>query len=101
LLSGVNIAEVATDWYTTCARSTTGNVYCWGDNVNGSVGDGTNVPRLAPVQVLSGSRKIRGAGFHFCSLQMDDSVQCWGANESGQLGDGSHTTSTKPIPMKL
>lgn len=44
---------VRTSTYTTCALLTTGKVYCWGDNPNGELGNGTiQDPSLAPVQAL-------------------------------------------------
>ncbi|AKU97838.1 BNR repeat domain protein [Labilithrix luteola] len=44
---------VRTSTYTTCALLTTGKVYCWGDNPNGELGNGTiQDPTLVPVQVL-------------------------------------------------
>jgi hypothetical protein len=100
-LSGIPIAEVTAGSIATCARSTAGTVYCWGDNADGEVGDGTKTNRSSPVVVLSGSKKIRGGDGHFCSLQADASVMCWGDNSTGQLGDGTFTESSKPIPMKL
>ncbi|HWZ91874.1 MAG TPA: hypothetical protein VNW92_23585 [Polyangiaceae bacterium] len=100
-LSGTPIAEVTASMWSTCARSTTGNVYCWGDNSGAEIGDGTKTNRLSPVLVLSGSKKIRAGSSHFCSLQADASVMCWGYNRNGQLGDGTLTESAKPIPMKL
>ncbi len=35
----------------TCGTRSTGVAWCWGDNVNGQVGDGTNKDRLAPVRL--------------------------------------------------
>lgn len=35
-----------------CGVSTTDEVYCWGYNANGAVGDGTVVDRLVPVRTL-------------------------------------------------
>src|SRR5688500_11669500 len=34
-----------------CAVSDTGELYCWGQNMQGSVGDGTTIDRLAPVRI--------------------------------------------------
>lgn len=36
----------------TCARRRTGAVVCWGENVEGQLGDGTTEGRLAPVEVV-------------------------------------------------
>ena len=74
---------------------------CWGYNFYGTVGDSSATNRTLPVQVLTGSRKVRSAGLHVCSLQADSSLMCWGYNGFGQLGDGTFTTSNKPQPVKL
>jgi alpha-tubulin suppressor-like RCC1 family protein len=54
LLSPVQVRS-ATDWasgsagyYDTCGIRTSGELYCWGYNWNGEVGDGTNTQRSAP-----------------------------------------------------
>jgi hypothetical protein len=101
LPSPTGVEEVAATDQGSCARTTTGNVYCWGDNSYGQLGDGTNTGRLTPVRVLTGSKKLRGAYNHVCSLQADGSVMCWGGNGSGQLLDGTVVSSPSPIAAKL
>ncbi|MFN5342234.1 MAG: hypothetical protein ACK5C6_06790 [Roseiflexaceae bacterium] len=36
----------------TCAVSTNNDVYCWGTNYNGRLGDNTTTTRLTPVKVV-------------------------------------------------
>ena len=42
---------VAAGYNFTCAMASTGDVYCWGDNRDGQLGDGTNLGRSAPAPV--------------------------------------------------
>jgi alpha-tubulin suppressor-like RCC1 family protein len=83
--SKVHCTEVAH----TCAVTTAGAVWCWGDNSSGQLGDGTTEHRMAPVAVLglgSGVTAVAASGMRTCALLRDGSVQCWGANFAGRLG---------------
>ncbi len=46
------VAELSVGYQHVCARDESGAVWCWGCNQSGEVGDGTETPRAAPVQVL-------------------------------------------------
>jgi alpha-tubulin suppressor-like RCC1 family protein len=56
--AGVSYETVASGGATSYAISTTGDVYAWGDNSEGEVGDGTRVTATEPVEVLSGAALI-------------------------------------------
>ena len=51
---GSGVAAIATGYAHSCALTTTGGVKCWGRNVYGELGDGTNVNRRTPVDVIVG-----------------------------------------------
>ncbi len=78
----------------TCGISTDNRLFCWGDNREGQLGDGTTTRRLRPV-LVAGSRTYSqvSAGYDFtCALSMSDRAFCWGVNtghDGGQLGDGT------------
>ncbi len=81
-----SVAEVAGGANETCARLTSGSVYCWG-------GRGFD-PK--PAHILDGAARISVGREHACALLTDGTVSCWGANESGQLGNGTTTDSATP-----
>ncbi len=82
----------------TVALKDDGTVWAWGDNSDGQLGDGTNVDRYTPVQVvmelggdpLTGVAAISAGGGHTIALKEDGTVWAWGNNYDGQLGDGTH-----------
>ena len=77
----------------TCGLTPSGSAYCWGDNVFGALGDGSDVQRLAPVAVTGGIAfaQIVAGGFigHSCGRTAGGQGYCWGENEVGAVGDGS------------
>lgn len=68
-----------------------GTVLGWGQNLSGSVGDGTTMNRHSPVSVinLNNVRSVAGKGWHTIALRNDGTVWGWGPNSSGQLGTGT------------
>jgi alpha-tubulin suppressor-like RCC1 family protein len=67
------------------------HAYCWGENFDGQLGDGTRIDRLTPVAV-SGALVFHQltAGYkHTCGVTTDARLFCWGNNKYGQIGDSS------------
>ncbi|NNF13354.1 MAG: hypothetical protein HKN72_09030 [Gemmatimonadetes bacterium] len=75
----------------TCGLAGGGVPVCWGQNLNGQVGDGSRVDRLSPVTVGGGMqfRSLVAGWNHTCGLSDNGNAFCWGLNSDGQLGDGS------------
>ncbi len=85
-----------------------GQVYCWGANGNGQLGNGSTINSSVPVPVytggvLSGKTLIQVvAGFsHTCALDSSGAAYCWGLNSSGQLGNNSVTQSLVPVAVTV
>lgn len=85
-----------------CARSVN-DVWCWGDNGFGELGDGTFVGKTVPTPIsIANVTQLALGGFHSCARKTDGSLWCWGADEYGALGDGKsgpNTFQTSPIPV--
>lgn len=87
----------------TCAVAYGGDVYCWGFNLYGQLGDGTSVNRLLPTRIQKGAipsdafvRQVSVGQWHACALASNNSVYCWGYNTVGQLGDGTNQDRSVP-----
>ena len=84
-----------------CAVATGGAMYCWGNNVNGQVGDGTFIARSAPTALNDGRSysSVSAGSSHTCALTTAGAAFCWGSGANGQLGAGSIASSSKPVAV--
>ena len=83
----------------TCGVATNGAAYCWGNNFDQQLGDGTAVDQLVPTAVAGGLTfaSVSASWFHSCGLTTVGVGYCWGSNEFGQLGDGGTEPSDVPV----
>lgn len=97
VLDIANVVDLGLDFDRTCARTTNGDVFCWGDSEFGKAGDGRlpdNVGRekLRPGKsILSGATTVSVAGAHAVSVTTDGRVSCWGQNNSSSCGQPAKT----------
>ncbi len=96
------VVEVVAGQFHTCARTRSGAVMCWGLNLWGAVGDGTNVDRHAPVAVALPAPAVALATLtnHTCAALDDGAVWCWGLNRYGAVGDGTRESRALPVRVQ-
>ena len=97
------------------ALGSDGNVYAWGYNGDGELGDGAiSYSQSAPVRVKTPDRKAYpdlpadftylqvSAGYlHSLALGSDGNVYAWGYNYYGQLGNNRSGDNANPVPVRV
>ena len=86
-----------------CARRAGGQVYCWGNNQSGSVGDNTDFEKRIPTRIApamaDGARSFRAVaagGRSSCAIGVDGKLYCWGDSSYGKLGIPGATNTLVP-----
>jgi alpha-tubulin suppressor-like RCC1 family protein len=97
------VAEVGAGENHTCARTTDGNVYCWGRNHWGQIGNsqraltdavGVQLPSKV-VGIDADARQLAVGENGACAITSTLGVKCWGRNSSGEAGTSSATESVR------
>jgi alpha-tubulin suppressor-like RCC1 family protein len=75
--------------------------YCWGDNVDGQLGDGTTTERNVPTLVKGDInwRQISPGYHHTCAVNDIGVAYCWGRGALGVLGNGGTANKLVPTPV--
>ena len=76
-------------------------LYAWGNNSAGQLGDGTTTTRNSPVQVgaLTTWLNISSGYNSTIAIKTDGTLWTWGNNAQGQLGDGTTVNKSSPIQV--
>jgi len=86
----------------TTAIDSSGQVWSWGNNTSGQLGDGVPFSKRTPVSV-GGVRKtfceISLSGIHVLALDKNGKLWSWGNNQNGQLGDNTTTARCTPVSV--
>jgi len=102
-----NIASVAMSKGTNsrgviAAIATNGDLYTWGRNESGQVGNGKSGKdevQKTPVKVLSDVVSLTTSGGHLAAITTNADLYCWGTNWFGQVGNGTREHQTKPVKV--
>jgi len=106
-LGGVTAISAESDGV--CARLSTAQVRCWGDDDYGQLGDGggevgsdlpVTVQNIAGTGPLLGVRSIEMGYDNNCAVLNNGQARCWGYNGDGQLGNDSTTDTVLPVAVR-
>jgi alpha-tubulin suppressor-like RCC1 family protein len=97
------VVAIAAGFWHSMAVTSSGQLYVWGDNTYGQLGDGTHTSRgstgAPPFALGSGIRAIAAGWLHSLAVLNDGSVWAWGYNSNGQLGNGSSASTASPVKV--
>lgn len=84
----------------TCALSQSGRLFCWGDNGEGQLGIGSNMPQDVPVRAADAYDdfdSVAATELTVCARRRTGELLCWGRGDDGELGNGSFVSSSTPV----
>lgn len=86
-----DVVQVALGQGHRCVRTRSGAVRCWGNNTFGQLGDGTMIPREAPVAISlpSAAAEVVVSDGTTCARLVDGSAWCWGRSFAVEVRDGT------------
>jgi alpha-tubulin suppressor-like RCC1 family protein len=108
VLSGKTVLQVSCGNDYACAvasddpNASAGEVYCWGSDQYGQLGNGDatgSSPVPAPVIGLGSVAQLAAGHEHVCAVAATGSIHCWGRNSDGQLGNASQSDAQEPVEV--
>jgi alpha-tubulin suppressor-like RCC1 family protein len=83
------VSQIAANGDQVCVTRADQTVWCWGENSDGALGDGTFLDSRIPTRAqIDQVRTIAGGENTVCAIRTDGSLWCWGEGTDGQIGDG-------------
>lgn len=104
------VVDIAAGPHHTCAVRQSGEVWCWGANINGQLGNDSVFDSNEPVRVMGidNAVQVSAGGFAFrdpngtsCAVARNGVVRCWGqvgAMYTETANDDATTPVTIPMP---
>ncbi len=84
-----------------------GNLYAWGDDTQGQLGNGffppgeSDLPVVVALPAGVTATAIAGGAVDGYAIGSDGKLYAWGNNQFGELGDGNTTSSDTPVVVSL
>ena len=82
------------------ANMITPELWVWGNNLYGQLGDNTTTTKCTPVTSSAGGanwKQVAGGDDHTAAIKTDGTLWTWGGNLYGQLGDNTVTQRITPV----
>lgn len=98
-----DIVSIDSEYFHALALSKKGEVWSWGNNELGQLGNNTNdIYKNIPQKVneLNNIVSISASKTSSYALDLNGTVWSWGDNRNGQLGIGTYENSSVPVKIK-
>ena len=101
ILEGVKFKEISAGDVHSLGIDEQGNLWAWGSNSSGQLGNGTTTNSSIPIKIKEGTKFRKIASGCYCSLAIDEqgNLWAWGSNLHGQLGNGTTENTSEPIQI--
>jgi len=98
-----NIVEVSISHYHAIAKTANRQVYAWGKNTHGELGDGTNIDRPVPQLIygLPAIKAISTSTFNTVLTDVSGNVWAMGEGRNGRLGNGTDFDEWSPVQLPI
>lgn len=87
---------------TSACATTTAGLICWGNRVNGLLGNGQSTGSQSTSSTLTGfttdMNRVSVGASSACAIKLG-ALYCWGQNNYGQVGDGTTTNQLAPVAV--
>lgn len=102
-----DLAEIVTGGLRSCAVTTDGQLWCWGNNSLGSLGSGDRLSHVGAVRVeVDAVAHVAIGTFHTCAQTRQGRVFCWGIatlvglgnSAQGDAENGTFFTRPQSVP---
>lgn len=78
-----------------------GDLYMWGSNTNGQLGNGSSESLSRPRKIMEQIESVSLGFAASAAITTNGELYVWGSNSSGKLGDGSLIDSSTPVKIQL
>ena len=95
------VVQVSLGYSYSAAITEEGDLYLWGYNKDGQLGNGTNENSNEPIKVMSNVKEVCLGEYHSAAITEEGDLYLWGRNFNGygQLGNGTNGDSNVPIKI--
>lgn len=99
-LTPLTFKQVAVGATNTAAITESGDLYVWGWNGYGQVGDGSAADQSTPVKIAGpGYAHVSINEWHGLAVKQDGSLWAWGSNCCGQIGNEPKSDAATPVQV--